>query len=95
MNRFSILQDKKECYVCHTTDNIHIHEVFFGKNRKNSIKWGCCVYLCGKHHNQSNEGVHFNNRLDQELKMRMEQQFLKVYNKTTKDFISIFKKNYL
>ena len=95
MNRFSILQDIKQCYVCGTTQNIHIHEVYYGKNRQNSIKWGCCVYLCGKHHNQSNEGVHFNKKLDQELKIKMEQRFLTYYNKTIEDFISIFKKNYL
>lgn len=67
----------------------------FGKNRQNSIKLGCCVYLCGKHHNQSNEGVHFNKKLDQELKIKMEQRFLTYYNKTIEDFIDIFKKNYL
>jgi hypothetical protein len=95
MNRFSILQDKKQCYVCGTTQNINIHEVYFGKNRQNSIKWGCCVYLCSKHHNQSNDGVHFNKELDNHLKQVMEQQFLKHYDKTIEDFISIFKKNYL
>lgn len=95
MNRFSILQDKKECYVCKTTQNIHIHEVFFGRNRLNSIKYGCCVYLCGKHHNQSNLGVHFNKELDLKLKKEMENQFLKHYNKTKEDFINIFKINYL
>lgn len=95
MNRFSILQDKKECYVCHTTNNIHIHEVFFGKNRKNSIKYGCCVYLCGKHHNQSNDGVHFNKKLDTHLKQEMEKKFLKHYAATIEDFRDIFKINYL
>ena len=45
MKRFSILQNKKECYVCGTTQNINTHEVYFGKNRNNSIKYGCCVYL--------------------------------------------------
>jgi hypothetical protein len=95
MNRFSILQDKKECYVCGSTQNINTHEVYFGNNRQNSIKWGCCVYLCGKHHNQSNAGVHFNKELDNHLKKEMEKQFLKTYDKTTEDFISIFKRNYL
>ncbi len=95
MNRFSILQEKKECYVCHTTDNIHIHEVFFGKNRQNSIKWGCCVYLCGMHHNQSNQGVHFNHNLDKQLKKTMQIQWMKRYGKTEEDFIDIFKKNYV
>lgn len=95
MNRFSILQDKKECYVCGTTLNINTHEVYFGRNRKNSIKYGCCVYLCGKHHNQSNDGVHFNKKLDKHLKEEMEKKFLKHYNCTTEDFTNIFKINYL
>lgn len=95
MIRFSILQEEKQCYVCGTIYNIHIHEVFFGKNRKKSIEDGCCVYLCGKHHNQSNEGVHFNHSLDQELKKQMELQWLKYYNKTIEDFIKKYGKNYI
>ena len=67
MTRYSILQDNKNCYVCGTNKDIHIHEVFYGKNRQNSIKYGCCVYLCGKHHNLSNDGVHFNKLLNKEL----------------------------
>lgn len=95
MKRFSILQDEKKCYVCDTTNNIHIHEVYFGKNRNKSIEDGCCVYLCGRHHNQSNEGVHFNHKLDLELKQQMEVYWLKYYNKTIEDFISRYGKNYL
>lgn len=95
MNRFSLLQNEKKCYVCGTTNNIHIHEVFFGKNRKKSIEDGCCVYLCGRHHNQSNEGVHFNHELDTELKIQMELHWLKTYNKTIKDFIDRYGKNYI
>lgn len=95
MGRFSILQDTKKCYVCHSTLNIHVHEVFFGRNRKKSIEDGCCVYLCGKHHNQSNEGVHFNHNLDLELKKKMEVCWLKYYNKTIDDFIARYGKNYI
>ncbi len=95
MKRFSLLQNEKKCYVCDTTNNIHIHEVYFGKNRNKSIEDGCCVYLCGRHHNQSNEGVHFNHKLDLELKQQMEVYWLKYYNKTIEDFISRYGKNYL
>lgn len=95
MARFSLIQDIKICYVCRTTLNIQIHEVFFGKNRKKSIEDGCCVYLCGKHHNQSNEGVHFNHKLDLELKRHMETCWLKYYNKTIEDFIARYGKNYI
>lgn len=95
MTRYSILQDKKECYVCGTLSNIHIHEVYFGKNRQKSIQDGCCVYLCGKHHNMSGIGVHFNHKLDLELKQTMEKKWLNHYNKTTKDFINRYGRNYI
>ena len=95
MNRYSILQKEKKCYVCDTTSNIHIHEVYFGKNRTKSIQDGCCVYLCGKHHNQSNLGVHFNHELDLEIKKQMEKCWLEHYHKTIDDFIKKFGRNYL
>ena len=95
MTRYSILQDKKECYVCNSTLDLHIHEVFFGKNRQKSIEDGCCVYLCSKHHNMSGVGVHFNHKLDLELKQLMEKRWLDHYNKTIKDFIQRYGKNYL
>ena len=95
MKRFSILQYTKQCYVCGTTQNIHTHEVFYGRNRQNSIKDGCCVYLCGKHHNLSNEGVHFNHKLDLELKQQMELCWCKYYNKNPKDFAKRYYCNYL
>ena len=95
MKRFSIIQDKKQCYVCGAEYNIHTHEVYFGKNRNNSIEDGCCVYLCGRHHNQSNDGVHFNHDLDLKLKQDFEKKWLEIYNKTIEDFIKRYGKNYL
>ena len=95
MKRFSILQNEKKCYVCGTTQNIHIHEVMFGRNRNKSIKDGCCVYLCGYHHNQSNEGVHFNHKLDMQLKQEMEKRWLEYYHKDIEDFIKKYGRNYL
>ena len=95
MERFSILQKERKCYVCGIDKNIHIHEVYFGKNRKKSIEDGCCVYLCGKHHNQSNEGVHFNSLLDLKLKQDMEYQWMYYYNKSIEEFIKRYGKNYI
>ena len=94
-NRFSIIQKEKICIVCEMPFNIHIHEVYFGKNRQKSIEDGCCVYLCGKHHNQSNEGVHFNHELDMKLKKEMEVAWLKYYNTSIDDFIKRYGRNYL
>lgn len=95
MNRFSIIQKNKECIVCKTRLDIHIHEVFFGKNRQKSIEDGCCIYLCGTHHNMSNKGIHFDHELDLKMKQQMENAWLKYYNKTIEDFIERYGKNYL
>lgn len=57
----SIICNDKECFVCGKPDQLHIHHVFKGTaNRKLSDEDGCWVYLCGYHHNLSNEGVHYN-----------------------------------
>lgn len=95
MNRFSILQDEKKCYVCGQELGLHTHEVFFGKNRQNSIEDGCCVYLCGRHHNLSKEGVHFNHSLDLKLKKEMEQKWLQTYDETIENFIERYGRNYI
>ena len=95
MKRFSIIQNEKKCYVCGSIYNIHIHEVYFGKNRKKSIEDGCCVYLCGKHHNLSNEGVHFNKELDLELKRLAQETWMNYYNKTKEEFIKRYGRSYL
>lgn len=89
----SIMQNEKRCYVCNTTLNLHKHHVFEGRNRNNSEKYGCWVYLCAKHHNMSDEGVHFNKELDKKLKMEAQNNFN--MNFSEKDFIEIFKRNYL
>ena len=93
MNRYSIIQDRKQCYVCGTTKNINIHEIYFGKNRQNSIKNGFCAYLCGIHHNLSNAGVHFNKELDLKLKQECQRKFEETH--TREEFMNIIKRSYL
>lgn len=95
MNRFSLLQIKKQCYVCGTILNIHTHEVFYGKNKKKSIEDGCCIYLCDTHHNMSDKGIHFDHSLDLKIKKQMEKKWLEIYNKTIDDFIKRYGRNYL
>lgn len=90
----SIIQKNKECYKCRTTIGLHSHHCFEGKNRQNSEKYGLKVWLCGKHHNLSNEGVHFNKEFDLELKQLAQTIFCEYYGKTDDDFIKIFRRNY-
>lgn len=88
------LQKNKECYVCRTTLRLHKHHIFFGANRRLSEQDGCVVWLCGKHHNLSNSGVHFNRDLDLKLKRLAQEEWEKV-NGDRNDFIRRYGKNYI
>lgn len=93
MKRYSIIQkDMSRCFIC-GRPNTHIHEVFFGKNRQNSIEYGCCVGLCPFHHNASSEGVHYNSTLDKILKEMFQREFIKLHSE--EEFMKIFKRNYM
>lgn len=83
------------CFICKTTQNLHIHHIFGAANRKNSTKYGLVVALCARHHNMSNEGVHFNRTLDKKLKAHAQSIAMEKNNWTVDDFRKIFGKNYL
>lgn len=90
--RYSILtNDLDHCYICSAIKH-SIHEIFFGNNRVNSMKYGCCVPLCLNHHT-GHDGVHNNPTLDKQLKEKCQIKFQEIYPDT--DFISIFHKNYI
>lgn len=91
----TVLQEKKECWVCKRTENLHDHHVCYGSaNRKKSEKYGLKVWLCPYHHNMSDEGVHFNKALDTRLKQMAQAYFEKHYGARA-DFIREFGKSYL
>ena len=90
----SIIQEKKECLVCHTTYNLHLHHIFFGTaNRKISDREGFTCYLCGHHHNLSNSGVHSNRELDLELKKVCQKKYEETH--TREEFIKLIGKSYI
>lgn len=94
MRNSIIVEDLKHCLVCGTSFNIHIHHCIYGSaNRKKSEKYGLIVPLCAKHHNMSNEGVHFNKELDMKLKQLAQKRFMEIY--PNQNFLDIFKRNYL
>ncbi len=90
----SILQTKKECFMCRTTNDLHEHHIFgAAKNRKWSEKYGLKIWLCAKHHNMSDEGVHFNKALDLHIKQIAQREFEDTYGH--EEFMRIFGRNYL
>ncbi len=89
----SIISNKYECLVCKKPYGLHKHHVFEGTaKRKLSEKYGCWCYLCAKHHNASNESVHFNKTLDTKLKKYAQTRFEEAYPEL--DFLKIFGRNY-
>lgn len=90
-NRFSILtHDLSKCYICGMPRQ-ELHEIYFGKNRTNSMLFGCVVPLCYEHH-RGNLGVHNNHELDLQLKQECQRKFESIYPIS---FQEIFYKNYL
>ena len=92
----SILQNKKECYITGSTNNLHKHHIFEGiANRKLSERDGLWLWLRADWHNLSDYGVHFNKELDLKLKRMAQKRWQEHYNKTTEDFIQRYGRNYL
>lgn len=89
----SIIQDKKECYVTHRKDGLHLHHIIYGSNRKNSDKYGLVVWLHYEYHT-GKFGVHSGNKkLDLELKQLAQRKFEERYGH--EKFMEVFKRNYL
>ena len=92
----SILQNKKECYITGSTNNLHKHHIFEGiANRKLSERDGLWLWLRADWHNLSDYGVHFNKELDLKLKRKAQLKWQEYYHKTKEDFIKEYGKSYI
>lgn len=90
----SIISNERFCLVCGNQINLHRHHIYEGTGRRKlSEKWGCWCFLCHRHHNMSNEGVHFNKTLDLKLKKLGQKAF--EWNHSREEFIKTFGKSYL
>ena len=90
----SIIQENMdECFVCGTTNALHVHHIYYGrKNRDNSTKYHCICRLCWSHH-EGVTGVHHNKNFDDQLKQVTQMAFEKIYSH--EEFMRVFGKNYL
>lgn len=91
----SIMQDKEECFITHSTTNLIRHEIYYGTaNREISKKNGFWVWLIPEYHNTSNKGVHCGNKeLDLYLKRTCQEKFERLHSR--KEFIALIGKNYI
>lgn len=89
-NRFSIMYNKdNECCICKSTNNLTWHELYRGRNRQNSMKYGLCLRLCINCHELYQENKEFNDYWH----IQGQLAFIKSYPDL--DFVDIFKINYL
>lgn len=91
----SLLGDRKICFICGTTFNLHKHHIFGGANRSKSERDGCWCYLCAPHHNMSSKGVHFDREEDLILKKICQVAWMTSKGKTEDDFILEYGRSYL
>ena len=89
----SIISNQYECLICEQTFGLHKHHIFGGSNRKWSEEDGLWVYLCPKHHNMSDEGVHFDKDIDLKLKKLGQRTYEKTH--TRGEFMARYGKNWL
>ena len=92
----SILQDKKECFITHSTENLHKHHIFFGTaNRRISEKNGFWVWLRYDYHNGAAYGVH--GKCGHELDIKLKQKCQRKYeeNHSRGEFIKLIGRSYL
>lgn len=68
------------------------HEIFFGKNRQLSIKYGLQIDLCYEHH-QGDNGPHHNRTVDLQYKREAQAKFEQMNSR--EEFVRIFGRNYL
>lgn len=88
-NRFSIITtDLEKCYLCKAKKE-DLHEIYEGKNRQLSMKYGLVIPVCRKCH----ISVTNNKTLQEKLHKVGQKVFKKQYK--TENFVQIFGKNYL
>lgn len=89
--RFSVFYDDLSvCMNCGSTYRMTKHEIFEGRNRINSMKYGFVLPLCMRCHQELQEDISFNDKWKKKSQMYFEEHI-----GTRDDFLSIFRRNYL
>jgi 5-methylcytosine-specific restriction endonuclease McrA len=90
-NRRSVFYDDLSvCCYCGSTYQMTKHEIYEGRNRQNSMKYGFVLPLCLRCHRNLQEDINFN----KEWQIKAQKYFEK-YIGTRQDFLDIFRRNYL
>ncbi len=89
-NRFSVFTDDLEhCIVCEKKKE-HLHEIFFGTNRQNSMRYGFVLPLCSSCHSEMHR-----NREWQDYWHKIGQKYWEKHIGTREKFIGMFGRCYI
>ena len=90
-NRYSVFFDSLSmCMNCGSMYQITKHEIFSGRNRQNSMKYGFVLPLCERCHEQLQENREFTDKWH----IKGQHYFEENYG-SREEFIKIFRINYL
>jgi hypothetical protein len=90
-SRFSIFTDDLDtCMFCgmSATD---LNEIFRGRNRRNSMKYGAVIPMCRKCHSKITDDT----KLELEWKIKGQKKAMEYYKMSVEEFIEIFGMNYI
>lgn len=90
-NRYSVFSnDTEKCYLCGSTYKLTWHEIYSGKNRQNSMRYGLCLRLCLNCHSKEQEDSQFNDYWHKQGQLYWEENI-----GSREEFIKVFRRNYL
>lgn len=90
-NRYSVFSyDTERCYLCGSTYKLTWHEIYAGKNRQNSMRYGLCLRLCLNCHSKEQEDSQFNDYWHKQGQLYWEKNI-----GSREEFIKVFRRNYL
>ena len=90
-NRYSVFfDDLSMCCQCGCTYEMTKHEIFEGRNRQNSMKYGFVLPLCLECHRQLQHQKSFSDKWKRKAQTYYEENI-----GTREDFIKIFRRSYL
>ena len=90
-SRFSIFTDDLDtCMFCGGVAT-ELNEIFRGRNRRNSMKYGAVQPLCHRCHTKITDNV----ELETKWKVKGQEKIMEYFKMTTEEFIEIFGKNYI
>lgn len=90
-NRYSVFfYSLSMCCACGGMNQLTKHELFSGRNRQNSMKYGFVIPLCERCHRQLQEDKDFTDKWHKKA-----QKYFESHYGTREEFLEIFRRNYL